>query len=115
MEIKEARETGLFSCRIEIGEFFGLDSGAEWVRLREATAGELAKLAANEGANAADAFMGLLPSMILESSFTVDGKPAPAPDVAKIITDKGTLYTYIITEWQQSLPLAKGKSVKSGR
>ena len=115
MEIQEARVTGLFSCRVEFGEFFGVDKHQEWVILREATAAELAQLAMNEGKQASEEFMKILPSLIRESSFTVEGKPATAADVAKIITDKGTLYSYVITEWQASLPLGKGKSTKSGK
>lgn len=115
MELQEARVTGLFSCRVEIGEFFGVDKHQEWVLLREATAGELAQMAANEGKQASEEFTKLLPGLIRESSFTADGKPATAAEVAKVITDKGTLYSYVITEWQASLPLAKGKSTKSGK
>ena len=115
MEIKEARATGLFSCRIEFGEFFGVDKHQEWVQLREATAGELSKMAANEGAKASEEFMTLLPTLILDSSFTIEGEKATPADVAKIITDKGTLYSYVITEWQKSLPLAQGKPARSGK
>ncbi len=115
MEIRAARETGLFSCRVEIGEFFGAEKHQEWVKLREATAGELSQMAGTDGRKASEAFMEILPSMILDSSFTTDGKPASKEEVAKIITDKGTLYSYVIQEWQASLPLAKGKSTKSGK
>jgi hypothetical protein len=115
MEVREARETGLFSCRIDFGEFFGAEKEAEWVKLREATAGELAKIAVGDGAKASEAFMALLPALVLESSFTVEAKPASPEAVADIIKSKGTLFTYVITEWQQSLPLPKGKSKKSER
>ena len=115
MEIKEARETGLFSCKVEIGEFFGVEKELEWVQLREATAKELSSIAVNEASKASEAFVVLLPSLVLDSSFTVDGQKASAADVCKIITDKGTLYGYVLTEWQASLPLAKGKSAQSGK
>lgn len=115
MELKEARETGLFSCRVNIGEFFGIEKELEWVQLREATAGELSKMAVNDGSKASEIFMGLLPELIVDSSFTVNGEKAKPADVCKIITDKGTMYAYILTEWQASLPLAKGKSTKSGK
>jgi hypothetical protein len=115
MELSEARKSGLFSCRIDIGEFFGLDPEAEWVKMREATAGELAQMSGNDGKNANETFMKILPSLILESGFTVEGAPAKAEDVAKIITDKGTLYGHVITEWQKSLPLAKRKSAASAK
>jgi hypothetical protein len=115
VELKAARETGLFSCRVEIGEFFAVEKHQEWVLLREATAGELSQMAANEGKDASSAFMKLLPTLIKESSFTVEGKPATPGEVADIIMAKGTLYSYVITEWQAALPLPQRKSTKSGK
>ena len=115
MEIKEARATGLFSCRIEFGEFFGADKEALWVRMREATAEELSAFAASEAKKAGEAFMALLPKLVLESSFTDGGVAATPESVADIIKSKGTLFSYVLMEWQQALPLAKGKSTKSGK
>jgi hypothetical protein len=112
MEISEARETGLFSCRVEIGEFFCGEKDEAWVVLREATAKELASIAVGDAAKQSEQFMALLPSLIIETGFTDDGKPASAADVCKLIEAKGTLYTYILTTWQAALPLANGKSAK---
>jgi len=115
MEIKEARATGLFYCRVEFGEFFGLDKEALWVRMREATAEELAQFATSDAKKAGEAFMALLPKLITESGFTDNGVSASPDAVADIIKAKGTLFSYVLLEWQQSLPLAKGKSTKSGK
>jgi hypothetical protein len=115
MELKQARETGLFSCTIEIGEFFGEETEAVVVKLREATARELAMIATNDTQKAGEAFIALLPSLITGSNFTSDGVPATSQEVANIILSKGTAYAYVMKRWQESLPLAQGKSAKSGR
>lgn len=115
MEIKEARVTGLFSCRVEIGEFFGVEKPALWVTMREATAQELATIANSDPKKAGEEFLALLPKLIIDSGFTEDGNAASAQEVAALIASKGTLFTYVLQEWQGALPLAKGKSTKSGR
>lgn len=115
MEIKEARVTGLFSYRVEIGEFFGADKAALWVTMREASAQELAAIAISDPKKAGEEFLFLLPKLIIESGFTEDGVPASAQEVAALIASKGTLFSYVLQEWQGSLPLPKGKSPKSVR
>jgi hypothetical protein len=119
MEIKEARMTGLFSCRIEFGEFFGAAKSDLWVVMREATAQELASFASTfsnkDSLKASEEFTSLLPKLIIDSAFTDNGEKASMQEVAALIQSKGTLFSYVLKEWQESLPLAKGKSTKSER
>jgi hypothetical protein len=112
MEISEARETGLFSCRVDFGEFFGGEKSDAWVVLREATAKELASIAVGDTAKQSEAFMGLLPSLIVDSVFTDGEKPASPQEVSELLMSKGTLYAHVMTTWQTSLPLAREKSAK---
>jgi hypothetical protein len=113
MRIEQARDEWLFTTRVFVGEFFGGAKEDEWITMREASAKELASIALNDAAKGAEAFSALLPALVVESSFTAaDSGPAPAKEVADLVISKGTLFTYVLTEWQAALPFAQGKSTK---
>ena len=107
--------TRLFACRVVIGDFIGGKKPAMGVTMREATAQELATIANSDPKKAGEEFLALLPKLIIDSGFTEDGNAASVQEVAALIASKGTLFSYVLQEWQGSLPLAKGKSTKSGR
>jgi hypothetical protein len=109
MEISEAQSLGFFKKQIFIGEYFGVKNETLWVVMREPGGRETSKLMTNETAKANDAFVELLPSLIIDHSFESDGKKASNENVAKLILDKGMMYINVFTEYLNSLPLVQKK------
>ncbi|MCF7949742.1 MAG: hypothetical protein K9L57_10280 [Spirochaetaceae bacterium] len=103
MKLSEAIEKGIFRTKIYLGEFFREDKQKEWVQLREPTATEAHEAYYASGEMSIDEVM---KKCIIGSSFTDDdGEEASSDDVFKLIAASASMYTKVLTGWQQSIPL----------
>jgi len=117
MKLSEAKEKGFFRVRINIGKFFeGCKEDEVFVTLREPTYAE-SKAVGGEDAEADDAFMNLLPALLIDHNFTQDqGGAATAQEVVAVLKESTSALVYVVNKWKDSLPLAKltaGSSDKS--
>jgi hypothetical protein len=107
MKLSEASEKFIFKVRIE------LEDEGEFVVLREPTTLEM-KDFSDDGKKNSELLMKLFPNCIVEHSFTQDDNSISSnKDVANFLLKSGTLYSKIITQWLEALPLAKKNEEKS--
>lgn len=96
MTLSEIKKNYVFSTRIEFGEDF--------IELREPTQQENLNLSDDAKKNLEE-YAKLLPKCIVASSITKeDGKQASNQEIADALSQSGTLYTDILTQWLNALP-----------
>jgi hypothetical protein len=126
VRINDLKEKGVFKTVIEPkyayeegSEPFQAWDGAE-VTLREVNSQEALVLygAGTEGnTNSHKELAKLLPKVIVDHNFVKEsGEPASAEQVAELLMESSSVYTYLLQEWQNAVPLARmnnGSSDKS--
>ncbi|ULQ59237.1 transposase [Brucepastera parasyntrophica] len=115
MELDKVSEHYIFKTRIELEGSEG-DTG-DFIVLRELSVKEMCGIQKFEEGESQDTtglfefLEEILPSCIVDSSFTKNGEKATAPEVYGAIKDSGSLLIKILETWVQSLPLAqRGKN-----
>ena len=114
MKLSEAKKTGFFRVRINIGQFFeGCKEEDVFVTLREPTYAE--SKAAGDG-EAEDAFIDLLPQLLTDHNFEGDnGGAATAKEVVDMLKNSTSALVYVVKKWQEALPLTKLTAGSSGK
>lgn len=116
MKLSEAKKTGFFRVRINIGQFFeGCEENDVFVTLREPTYAESRSVGGDE-ATADDAFIGLLPSLLTDHNFEKDnGGAATAKEVIEVLQNSTSALVYVVQKWKDALPLTKLTAGSSGK
>ncbi len=109
MKLSEAKQRGVFRTKVYIGEFFGQKEKSEWVELREPTADEAREAYyVPDGEVDADATDKVLAKCLIGASFEADdGGPVDMSEVYEMIRASASMFTKVLTRWQQSIPLTE--------
>jgi hypothetical protein len=99
MELNEAKENYIFKVKIPIRE-----NSEDYIVLREPTTKQFAEFSETDDKHNFAVLCKLMPSCIVESSFTNNGEPASAQQVADFVSGSSTIQSDIINKWASSLP-----------
>jgi hypothetical protein len=111
MKLSDATKKYIFTTKIE------LDSEGNYVTLREPTMQQFSQLSDDEKDNKKNlkALSDMLPSCVVDSSFTdEDGEtPATGELIAKMLKDSSSLEAEVLNIWAGSIPF--GSRLKKGK
>lgn len=106
MKLSEAKSKGIFRKTIYIGEFFdGVKDKDVWIKLREPTTQEANQLKENASL---DEIGKVVQSCIEDHNFEgEEGGKATSQEVYEFIASSSSIFTKVLQDWQDSLPLLK--------
>lgn len=106
MKLSEARNKGIFRKVIYIGDYFeGMEEKDVWIKLREPTTAEAEDLKKDSSLGEVRK---VLQSCIEEHNFEDEqGAKASAEDVMDLVSSSSGIFTKILSQWQESLPLMR--------
>ncbi len=105
MELTDFNKSYVFTIKIELED-------DNYLILREPTILEMKDFGNDEKKNM-ETLVKLLPTAIVEHSFTSNGTPAKNKDVADMLIKSTSKFLPIISTWMDSLPITEKKSKKS--
>lgn len=107
MKLNEAKEKAIFRKTVYIGEFFeGYNEKDLWIRLREPSTYEANSLREDSSVEEAGE---VVRECIEDHTFEDEkGEKASTKDVYEFLIMSPQMFTKVLTEWQESLPLMKG-------
>jgi hypothetical protein len=118
MSFRVEEAIGFFSQRINIGQFFGLDSEEVYITMNEPNEDDQFKLSKepDEMKKLWKKYLDREKHNFVFDEKQGDGttieKPATVEQVIGILTKKGICLTYIIGQWFKTLPLPKTNDSK---
>lgn len=99
MKISEAKEKFVFTTRIDLN-----DDGSEYIVLKEPNSKVVTEIG-EDGVKNFEIMTKAFPDCVVESSITNDdGTPADAKAIVNVLKESGTLFTFVIGAWIQSIP-----------
>lgn len=115
--ILKDKNRGIFTVKVVVGDYFGMEEQDLWVVLREPTAEEALsfKDISNKQNETVDEkkMFDMIPAMIIDHNFEEDtNKKMSTDEVWKLIMQRAACATEVITKWSKNIPLAKGKLEK---
>jgi len=118
MSIKVNDAIGFFSMRIDIGQFFGMNSDEVYITMNEPNEDDQFKLGkeSDEMKKMWKKYIDAEKHNFVFDEKQDDGttieKPANKEQVIQILSKKGICLTYIIGQWFKTLPLPKTNDSK---
>ena len=114
MRISEAQE-GMFSVKIEIGQYFGVKPNEAWIKMRETNEKESFAFTQNSEENV-KLLRKIWPDCIIDHNFVDDDDdPASLEKVINLLKKSGDCITYICERWMQENPMVKRNAGKLGK
>lgn len=123
MELKLAENALIDKVTIDLSEHFPEEEAKQYIKLRAMNVQEMLPFTRhqaalqNEGAAQADAIervttylIEAMPSLIIEHSFTVDGKPADPKQVTAMLAGNQALFMEIMNAYVNAQSFRQGKN-----
>ena len=124
--INNLKSQGYFKIRIDLSEAFDSEDEDQapyakawdgaYIELRELNAPEQARVQEAQAEGMQGALTEVLRDAIVDHNlYREEGKKASSDEVAEILKTSGTIFTHVLSEWVQHLPLAKRSGGRSAR
>lgn len=106
MKLSDAKSKGIFRKVVNIGDFFeGMKEKDVWIKLREPTTQEAENLKTD---SSLAEVRKVLQSCIEDHNFEDEqGAKATPADVMELVSSSSGMFTKVLSEWQESLPLMR--------
>lgn len=114
MRLSEAKKIGLFRFKIDISSFLGKDPGTLFITMGEPDIADSKRLSEQSEDDIIALIPELMEKYMAEHPFDDEkGEASSAAEVVSFITSIPEMFTHVVKEWTENLPLAKKSARKS--